>query len=77
MQLDSSSDGHLPCGLSSIKDRPRGGCTGSGAFIIGALWVCGDPQRRLLYLQIKFTINFDYNLQQAQDRAEVKFEAKR
>lgn len=47
---------------------------GSGAFIIVALWVC---ERRLLYLQIKFTINFDYNLQQAQNKAEVKFEAKR
>ena len=28
-------------------------------------------------LQIKFTLNFDYNLQQVQDKAEVKFEAMR
>lgn len=74
MQLDSSSDCHLPRGISSIKERPRGGREGRGVFIIVALPVC---ERRLLYLQIKFTLNFDYNLQQVQNKAEVKFEAKR
>lgn len=34
-------------------------------------------EHHLLSLQIKFTLNFDYNLQQVQDKAEVKFEAKR
>lgn len=35
------------------------------------------PERHLLSLQVNFTIIFDYNLQQVQNKAEVKFEAKR
>lgn len=39
------------------------------------LWT--NVECHLLSLQIKFTLNFDYNLQQVQEKAEVKFEAKR
>lgn len=44
-------------------------------------WSCltlgSNVERHLLSLQVKFTLNFDYNLQQVQDKAEVEFEAKR
>lgn len=40
-----------------------------------ALWT--NVECHLLSLQIKFTLNFDYNLQQVQEKAEVNFEAKR
>lgn len=39
------------------------------------LWIA--VKLRVIHLQVKFWINFDYNLAQLQNRAEVNFEAKR
>lgn len=41
------------------------------------LTLCSNVDRHLLSLQTKFTLNFDYNLQQVQDKVELKFEATR
>lgn len=41
------------------------------------LLIVNDAKRHVMSLQMKFQINFDYNFDQLQNRAEVKFEAKR
>lgn len=39
--------------------------------------IINNAKHHVIELQVKFRINFDYNLDQLQKQAEVKFEAKR
>lgn len=58
------------------KPTRRSGVTGADPSGSG-LTSCSNVRRHLLSLQIKLTLNFDYNLQLVQEKAEVNFEAKR